>query len=171
MDFIFVLCMNNGYRNAFQQAKCDEPALAIRETIVFESERRASEDILCVNEVDVVSLQIASTFPRIPRESHMQIVYTNLAMRKPPHTPPRCMSKPENRDRFHAPTHDACGAVAAGHVRTEARSTTAARLELDKERKGYTEDSQVSYLNSRPHLVHFQMAKLPARIVGVGSKS
>jgi hypothetical protein len=61
--------------------------------------------------------------------------------------------------------------VAAGHVRTETRSTTAARLELDKERKGYSEDSQVSYLNSRPHLVHFQMAKLPARIVGVGSKS
>ena len=82
MNFLFVLCMNNGYRNAFQQAKCDEPALAIRETIIFESERRASEDILCVNEVDVVSLQIASTFPRIPRESHMRIVYTNLATRK-----------------------------------------------------------------------------------------
>jgi hypothetical protein len=81
-DFIFVLCMNNGYRNAFQQAKCDKPALAICETIVLESERRPGEDLLCVNEVDVVSLQITSTFPRIPRESHMQIVYTNLAMRK-----------------------------------------------------------------------------------------
>jgi hypothetical protein len=65
--------------------------------------------------------------------------------------------------------------VACGYVRTETRSTTAARLELDKERmqqrKGYSEDSQVSYLNSRPHLVHFQMAKLSAWIVGVGSKS
>jgi hypothetical protein len=30
----------------------------------------------------VVSLQITSTFPRIPRESHMHIVYTNLATRK-----------------------------------------------------------------------------------------
>jgi len=45
-NFVFTLCMNNGYRNAFQQAKCDEPALAIRETIVLESERRASEDPL-----------------------------------------------------------------------------------------------------------------------------
>jgi hypothetical protein len=58
-----------------------------RETIVLESERRPGEDLLCVNEVDVVSLQITSTFPRIPRESHMQIVYTNLAMRKRSRTP------------------------------------------------------------------------------------
>ena len=61
---MFVLCVNNGYRNTFQQAKCDEPALAIRETIVLESERRAGEDPLCVNEVDVVSLQITSTLLR-----------------------------------------------------------------------------------------------------------
>jgi len=81
-DFIFVLCMNNGYRNTFQQAKCDQPALGIRETIVLESKRGTGEDTLCVNEVDVVNLQITSTFPRIPRESHMRIVYTNLATRK-----------------------------------------------------------------------------------------
>ena len=64
-----------------QQTQGDEAALAIGETVVLESERQAREDSFCVDEIDVVYLQITSAFPRIPHEWHMQIVYTTVRVR------------------------------------------------------------------------------------------
>ena len=81
-DFIFTLCVDNGYGTTFEQTQSDEASLVISETVVLECECRTGEDLFCVDEVDVVNLQITSTFPRIPRESHMRIVYTHATVRK-----------------------------------------------------------------------------------------
>jgi len=82
MDFIFVLGVDNGYGNTFQQAQRDKVPLVLGETVVLESERRARKDLFCVDKVDVVSPQVTSTFPRIPRKSHMRIVYTHMRIGK-----------------------------------------------------------------------------------------
>src|SRR5690348_17458396 len=61
-DFMLGLRMDDGHRSSSQQAKGDEPLLAVGEPIVLERERETVEHLRSIDEVESVGLQIGSTF-------------------------------------------------------------------------------------------------------------
>ena len=75
-DFMIVLRMGDGDRDAGKQAKCDEALLAIGEPVIFIRERCPLKDARSVDEVESVSLEVERTLPLRPRELHALIVYT-----------------------------------------------------------------------------------------------
>src|SRR6185312_14143288 len=68
--------MHDGYGDSSKQAERDKALFVVREAIVLESESRPLEYSGCVNEVQPMLLQVATTFPFIPGKPHRHSVYT-----------------------------------------------------------------------------------------------
>jgi hypothetical protein len=64
----------NGY--AFEKPQGHEALFAIAESIVFIGNGRPIENLWCVTEIELVSLEISSSFAFIPFEEHTRSVYT-----------------------------------------------------------------------------------------------
>ena len=70
------LGMHDGNGDSSEQAKRDKALFVVREAIILESESRPFEYSGCINEVEPMLLQVATTFPFIPGKPHTPSVYT-----------------------------------------------------------------------------------------------
>ena len=70
------LRVHDGNCDSSEQTECDKTLFVVREAIVLESESRPFEYSGCINEVEPMLLQVATTFPFIPGKPHGHSVYT-----------------------------------------------------------------------------------------------
>ena len=70
------LGVNDRHRSAIEKAERHEALLAVAEPVVFVSDRQASENLRCVDEVETVQPNVGSTLLFIPLKPHLQSVYT-----------------------------------------------------------------------------------------------
>ena len=68
--------MDNRDGYAFENSQCHEALFAVVESIIFIRNCRSVEDLCCVTEVELVSLEISSSFTLIPFKEHRRSVYT-----------------------------------------------------------------------------------------------
>ncbi len=74
--------MNDRNRNALQQPQGNEPLLSVGKPIVLVGERQTFKDASRINEVEAVVSKVGATLGFVPRETHLQSVYTARKSRK-----------------------------------------------------------------------------------------
>ena len=72
------------YRNGYvpEQSERNKPLFPVRESIVFERERRSDKHLRRVDEIQAVGLQVRLAFTFIPLKLHLRSVYTELTHSK-----------------------------------------------------------------------------------------
>ena len=73
--------MGDRHRYAVQQAESNKALLLVPEAVVFERERRTTEHLMRIDEVDAVVLEVLQPFTLVPLELHLRSVYTLKAVR------------------------------------------------------------------------------------------
>lgn len=76
MDSLGRFGVYDGNRHPTKKSERYEALLSVVESVVLERECRTLEYSGRVEEVQAVNLQVGQTFPFVPRELHMQSVYT-----------------------------------------------------------------------------------------------
>ena len=85
MDLIGRLGVDDRNRYTAKKPERYEALFIVVEPIVLECERGTLKNPWRVQKVETVFLQVRSTFTMVPREAHMQIVYTVPSLvKKPP---------------------------------------------------------------------------------------
>jgi hypothetical protein len=68
--------MRNRDRHSTEKAQRDEALLAVAEAIVLERGRDARKHLGSIDEIDLVLLEVDLPLALVPREPHLQSVYT-----------------------------------------------------------------------------------------------
>lgn len=76
MDVALRFGVDDGHRNALEQAQSHEPLFVILEAVVFVRERGAIEYPLGIHEIKPVVLQVALALNLVPRKPHATSVYS-----------------------------------------------------------------------------------------------